>query len=135
MKAAPKKFFQACSTGNVAVVTAFINDGVDPNARDQYEFTGLIWAGRKGRVEVADLLIKKGADIEAGDVRGRTGLFHAVTYKRYVFVEFMVQRGANINPIDSHGWTPLDFARTTGNSRKGTSGGFRRPPFYRYPSA
>jgi ankyrin repeat-rich membrane spanning protein len=111
----PTKFFHACSTGNAADVAGFLDDGVDPNARDKYQLTGLIWAGRKGRVEIAELLIGRGADIEASDVRGRTALFHAVTYARYEFVKFLTERGANINPVDMYGWTPLDFARKNRN--------------------
>jgi Ankyrin repeats (3 copies) len=104
------KFFQACSTGKTDVVAAYLDSGIDPNARDKYQLTGLMWAGRKGRIEVADLLIKRGADVDAGDVRGRTALFHAVTYQRYEFVEFLAKLGANVSPIDLDDWTPLDFA-------------------------
>ncbi len=111
MSAVPNnKFFQACSTGKTAVVAAYLDGGIDPNARDQYQLTGLMWAGRKGRIEVADLLIKRGADIEAGDATGRTALFHAVTYNRCEFVEFLAKLGANVSPIDMHDWTPLDAA-------------------------
>ena len=100
---------QACSTGKTNVVAAYLDSGIDPNARDKYQLTGLMWAGRKGRIEVAGLLIKRGADIEAGDVRGRTALFHAVPYKRYEFVEFLAKLGANVSPIDLDDWTPLDI--------------------------
>jgi ankyrin repeat protein len=111
------KYFQTCSTGKADVVAAYLDDGVDPNARDRYQLTGLMWAGRKGRIDVAELLLKRGADLEAGDVRGRTALFHAVPYKRYEFVAFLAKLGANVNPIDMHGWTPLDAA-TSQRDRK-----------------
>jgi hypothetical protein len=111
MSAVPNnKFFQACSTGKTAVVAAYLDSGIDPNARDKYQLTGLMWAGRKGRIEVAELLIKRGAEIEAVDFTGRTALFHAVPFKRYEFVEFLAKLGANVNPIDMHDWTPLDAA-------------------------
>lgn len=104
------KFFQACSTGKIDVVAAFLDSGVDPNARDQYQLTGLIWAGRKGRIEVADLLLRRGADIDAVDLTGRTAVSHAVAYKRHDFVAHLAKAGANVNPIDMHDWTPLDIA-------------------------
>jgi len=101
MSAVPNnKFFQACSTGKTDVVAAYLDSGIGPNARDQYQLTGLMWAGRKGRIEVAALLIKRRADIEAGDVRGRTALFHAAAYSRYEFVQFLARLGANVSPID-----------------------------------
>jgi ankyrin repeat-rich membrane spanning protein len=110
---APSKYFQACSTGKREVVSAFLRGGLDPNSRDKYKLTGLMWAGRKGRVEVADLLLRRGAEMEAVDATGRTALFHAVTYQRYDFVDFLAARGANVNPVDMHGWTPLDFSRSS----------------------
>jgi len=113
----PGKYFTACSTGKADAVAAFLADGVDPNARDKYQLTGLMWAGRKGHVDVAKILLDRGADIDAGDVRNRTALFHAVTYKRYAFVDFMVERGANLDPVDTHGWSPLDFARCNHNKK------------------
>lgn len=93
MPTAPHKYFLACSTGKSDVVADLLDGGVDPNTRDRYQLTGLIWAGRKGRIEVANLLIQRGADIEAGDARGRTALFHAVPYKHYAFVEFLANLG------------------------------------------
>jgi len=113
----PDDFFVACRKGKADVVGAYLDAGADPNARDEYRFTGLIWAGRNGHSQVAQLLIARGADIEAGDVRGRTALFHAATYKRYDFVEFLGKSGANVNPVDSHGWTPLDFSRMSSHKR------------------
>jgi hypothetical protein len=111
MSAVPNnKFFRACSSGKTDVVAAYVDSGIDPNARDQYQLTGLMWAGRKGRIEVADLLIKRGADIEAGDARGRTALFHAAAYNRCEFVQFLAKLGANVSPIDLDDCTPLDIA-------------------------
>src|SRR5260370_14101451 len=105
-----RAFIRACSTGDMEHVQRCLQRGLSPETRDEYDFTGLIWAGRKGRIEVADVLLKHGADIEAKDDRGRTALFHAVIYKRHEFVEHLAAKGANTSPIDMHGWTPLDFA-------------------------
>jgi Ankyrin repeats (3 copies) len=112
MPTVPHKYFLACSTGKCDVVAAFLDGGVDPNSRDQYKLTGLMWAGRKGRVEVADLLLDRGATLEAVDARGRTALFHAAVYKRCDFVAFLAKHGANVSPVDMHECTPLDLART-----------------------
>lgn len=84
--------------------------GVDPEARDSNQLTGLIWAGRKGRVEVVEELLRKGTRIDGEDIRRRTALSHAVAYQQYCFVEFICKRGANLDPVDIHGCTPLDIA-------------------------
>jgi uncharacterized protein len=107
------KYFNSCSGGKADAVAAFLDAGIDPEARDKYGLTGLIWAGRKGRLEIADLLLARGAGLETGDNRGRTALYHAVTYQRYDFVRHLAALGANLNPVDSHGWTPLDFSQTS----------------------
>lgn len=113
MKVSPKTaFIRGCSTGKAATVKSLLEGGLDPETRDHYHLTGLIWAGRKGRVEVAKVLLAHGVEIDATDVRGRTALYHAVTYKRYELVEYLAAAGANLSPIDTHGWTPLDFAMT-----------------------
>jgi ankyrin repeat protein len=109
-QSASQKFFNACSTGKSKLVCDFLAAGVDPESRDSYRLTGLIWAGRKGHIGVAKALLLHGAKLETGDVRHRTALFHAVTYKRYDFVKFIAGQGADLSPVDTHGWTPLDVS-------------------------
>ncbi|MCC6151164.1 MAG: ankyrin repeat domain-containing protein [Planctomycetes bacterium] len=112
-----QKFFSACSTGKLEVVKGFLDNGVDPDARDKYGLTGLMWTGRKGHVQVAQLLLSRGAGIELGDANRRTALFHGVTFQRYELVKFLAQQGANVSPVDYHDWTPLDFSRTSGHKK------------------
>ncbi len=57
------KFFTACSTGKVDVVLSYIDAGIGTNARDSYNFTGLIWAGRKGQVAIAKALLNMSESI------------------------------------------------------------------------
>lgn len=107
---ANQKFFNHCSIGRAAEAAEMLRLGTDPEARDTYHLTGLIWAGRKGRIEVAEALLSFGANIDAVDLRKRTALSHAVAYKRRPFVKYLIERGAAVNPVDVHGWTPLDIA-------------------------
>ena len=116
-----QKYFNACSTGKVAAVGAFLDSRVSPDARDGYGLTGLIWAGRKGRIEVANLLLARGAAIDAVDRTGRTALYHAVTFRRYDFVRHLASLGAKVSPVDMHAWTPLDFAEVSGDTKMVTT--------------
>ena len=111
------KYFNACSSGKVGIVSKFLDAGVSTEARESNGLTGLILAGRNGHVEVAKVLLERGAAIDAVDRRGRKALFHAVTYRRYEFVEYLASVGANVSPIDEHGWTPLDFSRVSNHDR------------------
>jgi len=112
-----QKYINACSTGKADVVEQFLDGGVDVEQRDDYNLTGLMWAGRKGRVEVAKLLLDRGAQMEAIDNTGRTALYHAVCYDRYEFVETLLGRGANPNAVDMHGWGPLDYVYSSGTAQ------------------
>lgn len=106
----PYRFFTACSTGKAEVVAAYLQSGVDPEARDKYTLTGLIWAARKGRIESAQVLLDHGANIDACDRRFKTALHHACSYSRVEFVKFIVGRGASLNLLDDYAMTPLDLA-------------------------
>jgi ankyrin repeat protein len=97
---ASQKYLNACSTGDVAKVAEFIDAGADPNSRDRYGLTVLIWTGRKGRIEAARLLLAQGAELEAADRRRRTALCHAACYTRDAYIEFLASIGANVNPLD-----------------------------------
>ncbi|MEM6473956.1 MAG: ankyrin repeat domain-containing protein [Planctomycetota bacterium] len=107
-----KSFFTACDRGNIAKLTAMLEDGVDPNSRDNYQLTGLIRASRKGQLDAIALLLESGADVDLDDVCGRTALFHAVCFNHIEAVAQLIELGASVNPVDSHGWTPLDMARS-----------------------
>ena len=104
------KFFRACRTGNVDLISDLLGKGIDPNSRDEDYLTGLIWAGRKGKIQSARVLLEHGAELELGDKRCRTPLFHAAVFNRCEFVQFLFSKGANVNPVDTHGCTPLDIA-------------------------
>lgn len=105
-----RKFFNDCSMGRAHDVAAHLRAGVDVNARDTYNLTGLIWAARKGQTSVARVLCRSGARVNARDSRGRTALHHAVAFKQAAMARWLVARGAWISAVDAHGCTPLDIA-------------------------
>lgn len=60
--------------GYLAGVQAYLDAGVDINARDQNGSTPLHWAALEGHKEIAKLLINKGANVNAKDELGDTPL-------------------------------------------------------------
>ncbi len=108
----PSKFFSSCRSGNVDALAKLLDKGVDANSRDNYQLTGLIYAGRKGQVEVGKLLVERGADIDAQDLTSQTALIHGVAFAKYEFVEWIAGTGADVNVIDMHDCTALDHARS-----------------------
>lgn len=104
---APGKFINACRSGRVDEAANFLDDGLDPDARDAFHLTGLMYASRNGHVAVGELLLDRGASVDAVDISGRTALHHACSYGRLEVVRLLLDRGANINTQDVQGCTPL----------------------------
>jgi len=122
--------------GQFDQVINLINDGGNPNAKDEYGWSLLhIAAGNnnlkiiefllnKGAdinskngagisilhttadAEMANLLIYRGADINAQDADGRTPLHWAANHNRKLVAELLIAKGANINLEDKIGMTP-----------------------------
>ena len=111
------RLIRASSKGDIDRVIILIQDSTLVNGKDQYQFTPLIWACRKGHLQVVKALIDAGANKEIRDLRNRTAFFHAVTFLKYEVVSFLAEKECNVNPVDIYGWTPLDFALTNHNTK------------------
>ena len=55
-----KEFIQASRKGDVEKIEIFLKNGIDPNIKDEFEFSPLVWACRKGHINVVKLLIDSG---------------------------------------------------------------------------
>lgn len=62
----------AAANGNLAILRALLEHGVDVNARQQQDFTPLHTAADRGDEEMARLLMEHGANPGARDASGRT---------------------------------------------------------------
>lgn len=62
-----EEFFAAARKGDVAAVKAFLDKGVDVNAKTRYGAAALSYACDKGHIEVVKLLIERGADVNVRD--------------------------------------------------------------------
>jgi len=67
-----KKIFQEVSGGNPAFVTALLDAGANPNARDYQRRIALHWAAEYGIPAIVAALLKAGADPTAKDEKGKT---------------------------------------------------------------
>jgi ankyrin repeat protein len=107
--------FTAASEGDSAAVQAFLEQGADVNARDQWERTALYYAAEKGHKEVVELLLEHGADVNARDQGGRTALQHPAEKGYEEVVELLLEHGADVNACGDWGWTPLHSAVNNGH--------------------
>jgi hypothetical protein len=70
---------RAAGGGNLAAMSALLDQGADPNAVGAHGMTPLASAARNGRVEAIELLLARGADPHRGcGVNGWTPLLHAL---------------------------------------------------------
>lgn len=95
-------------------VRGLLEEGADPNARDERGLTPLHVACTKGNVELVKLLLEHGADPNAVGGAGLTPLHVAAYSGHQGVVEVLLKWGANPSLVESSGKTPADVARERG---------------------
>ena len=102
------------ANGTAEWVQQCLAAGVDPNARDENDFTPLHHAMKYLSADAVRILLRAGAMVNARDRNDRTPLHHAaVTQDNSSSVEhvrLLLDTGARIHVQDSDGWTPLHLA-------------------------
>ena len=97
------------------IVRLLMENGANPNARDEDDQTPLYWAAGRGRIEIVRLLMENGADINAGGSREGTPLRGAARGGHIEIVRLLMENGANPNARDEDVWTPLYWAAGRGH--------------------
>jgi ankyrin repeat protein len=107
-----EEMIRAVDSANEVQVKRFLDQGGNPNARDDRGEPALIYALHHERFETADLLASwPGTDIEAENKEGQTALMVASFLGRLDLVNVLLSRGAEV----SHsGWTALHYAASSG---------------------
>ncbi len=105
--------FQAVKDEDMAAVTAALDTGFDPDARDEQGNTPLMVAEDP---RVARRLISAGADVNARNANGSTPLIEAAKYCHLEVVRLLLQSGADVNARDekAENVTALDWAHIWG---------------------
>ena len=95
--------------GRTSVVEFILDNGADPNARDNDNLTPLIRAAIEGHGEMVQLLLERGADIET-TFEGNTALIEATLQNNHEIVKLLIQNGANMEARTKDGHTALHLA-------------------------
>jgi uncharacterized protein len=104
-------------------VQSLIDNGVDLNERDDYEWTALQLAAAYGQADIVSLLLRNGADPNLTNTQGRNALMYAAAFNHIEIVSELLTAGTDVNatskdPEDVHtGETALMLAAWSGYVR------------------
>ncbi len=105
----------AAKKGDVKRVRKLLEEGANPNARDENDNTPLHWAAPWGHVDVVKLLLEHGADPNIKNKYGNTPLHLAALYGHVDVVRLLLERGADPDARNDYGKTPLHEAADRGH--------------------
>ena len=83
--------------GKYSALKAALKDGVDPNFKDEGNWTPLHWAAQEGHLEVVLALIASGAEVSPVDDLGFTPLAIAVGQGQDEIVRVLLDAGSSAN--------------------------------------
>ena len=106
---------RAVKTKDHKAIEDLLNDGADPNARDEYGCTPLHWATLTNNfpdvLGVINLLLKGGADPKAKDKGDKTPLHLTARNSNPAIIKDLLEAGADIKARDKEGgYIPLHGA-------------------------
>ena len=105
----------ATINGDVTVMRALMQHGVNLNLRDDFGTPLLITSLKYGHLHAAEWLLAKGVSPEQTDNKGFTALHYASFNRHPEAAELLLSYGANPNSMDANGVTPYNFARMNGS--------------------
>ena len=92
-----------------------LEQGVNPDLKDESRWTPLIIASSAGHEDCVHLLLGSGAKVDACTDQGRSSLLYACSKNRQAIVKKLLDEGATLDLQDKLGATPLHRAAGCGH--------------------
>jgi len=108
---------EAARADDRAGVTALLDRGADPDAREADGSTALSWAAIRGNAEITSRLLEAGADPNLPNALGVSPLSIAIENGATGVTQLLVRHGADPNAARESGETPLMTAARLGQFR------------------
>lgn len=102
----------AVEKNNIELVKLLLENGADPNLKNEDDCTPVIIAAQEGYDKIVSLLIRFNADLNIVDATGSTALHYAAARGSIgnKVLPLLLQEGLNPNVQNNNGWAPLHYA-------------------------
>ncbi|XP_023655289.1 dynein axonemal heavy chain 12 isoform X2 [Paramormyrops kingsleyae] len=107
--------FLAVEKGLRANATFLLQNGSNPDSRDEEEDSPLVAAIKNNQYDMASLLIRFNANVNQEGAHRRKPLHEAAHLGATNFVDLLLQSGADTDPRSEYGLTPLALAAQYGH--------------------
>lgn len=109
-----RKLVRLSHDGDIVDVKELLDFGVDPNTKDFWGWSALIYASKVGHIEIVKMLLEARADPDILDKSGWSSLMWAALKGHSEIVKLLLKYGADPNIQDEKGHTALLFSSMYG---------------------
>ncbi len=103
--------FEAIWNEDYAYLQRFLEEGGNPNSRDESGDTLLHASIHEGSLPLLDLLLRHGASPKVIDTFGNTPMHLATLFDEQTMIELLLEHGAEVDATsETRSWTPLMIA-------------------------